>query len=117
MAKKTNKKTKTMRTTLIGYDVSGTAMVTPWGGGDGEIEMKTTFLPAKFLSKDNVLRCVNDNGFGVQSINGAWVMVTEVYDNGGRGKTIDFETNSRHSQKLFDDRKHLDKIGATNKKA
>ena len=106
------KKKKTMTVELIGYEVTGWAQVSLWGGGTGEITMDKTFLPEKHFSKDNVLRCVNDGGFGVESIDFADVIVEEVYENGARGKDIRFETGSTSSRKLFLGWRHLREIGA-----
>jgi len=97
---------KEFRTTLYGYKVSGDAVLNLWGGGQGEIRMQAQLLPAKHLSKDNVLRCVNDNGFGCESIDSAHVRVTEVWrreDGGGfiMGKTVSFESLHPDNQHLY----------------
>ena len=73
-------RTKTI--TQIGYIVSGTATVSMWGGGSGTIEMNRTFIPLEKFSKTNTLRCVNDGGFGVESIDAADIDIYVKYDNG-----------------------------------
>lgn len=48
-----------------GYYVRGTATINLWGGGTGEMEMQPVHLET--LSTENVLRAINDNGFGCES--------------------------------------------------
>ena len=105
-------KTKTITVSLVGYQIDGVATVHPWGGGRGTIQMKSHFLKPEHFSKDNVLRCVNDGGFGVESIESAEISVTEVYDNGGTGKGIEFVADSDYSRELFLGWNHLREIGA-----
>lgn len=106
------KKTKKITVALVGYDVVGTATLNLWGGGTGEIEMDRTRLAPEHFSKDNVLRCVNDAGFGCQSIERAEITVRERYDNCGFGKEITFEADSDYSRSLFLGWRHLREIGA-----
>ena len=106
------KKIKTMTSTLIGYDVEGEATLSMWGGGEGTINMKKTRLPVEHFSKDNAIRCVNDHGFGCESIESARIEVTERFSNGGYGKCIEFETDSKNSRSLFLGWRHLRDIGA-----
>lgn len=100
----------TVTKTLVGYAVEGDADVQLWGGGEGGIGMKKCFLPVEHFSKDNVLRCVNDNGFGVEAIVGAQVFVTELYDDGTNGKSLEFYTESPNSRSLFLGWKHLNTL-------
>ena len=75
---------KSITLKLSHYEVRGVADVSPWGGGRGSIDMK----PFNVASIDNGLikAGINDNGFGVQSINGAVCDVYAVYsDNDGDG--------------------------------
>lgn len=73
-------KTKTI--TQIGFVISGTAYLTLWGGELGTIEMSHKFLPYDLCTPKNILRCVNDAGFGVQSIDSADIDISIKYDNG-----------------------------------
>lgn len=66
----------------IGIVVGGTATLEFWGGGTGTIEMEEYFLPNGKITKDNILRCVNDNGFGCESISDAEIDIYIKYDNG-----------------------------------
>jgi hypothetical protein len=63
-----------------GYTVKGVATIALWGGGQGSIEMKTSFIPKKELSRTSLMGCINDNGFGCEAIIGARIWV---YDNYG----------------------------------
>lgn len=72
------KKTVTLK--MIGYWITGIADLTMWGGGNGCIEMKP--FETKSRSKKALLAGINDNGFGVQSINGAICDIYELYENG-----------------------------------
>jgi len=62
-----------------GFFVEGTADVTPWGGGRASIPMKGFFVEHLKDIKENI----NDNGFGVEKINGA---ICEVFDDFGKCK-------------------------------
>lgn len=59
-----------------GYIVKGVSDLTMWGGGNGCIVMEPFKL--KKITKKNILNNLNDNGFGVQSINGA---IVNIYEN------------------------------------
>jgi hypothetical protein len=63
---------------LSGYRIKGVADVTPWGGGNACIEMSPVKL--RKLDKESLMDHVNDNGFGVQSINGAILDIYEDYE-------------------------------------
>ena len=71
-------RTKTLK--QIGYEVSGQLTMNMWGGGKGTIEMQ----PRQFqeLTTENVLRSVNDSGFGCESYDSAVVDVYVLYERG-----------------------------------
>ncbi len=87
-------KLRTKEIKQIGFIINGTAFVNFWGGGSGSVGMNTNFLPNELMSKDNMLRCVNDGGFGVESIYGAEINVSIKYDNGSIEMAHFFETES-----------------------
>jgi len=68
---------KTITLSLVGYEIRGVSDLTPWGGGNACIEM------APFMTetpeKRDIYEKINDNGFGVESINGAICHIFEVY--------------------------------------
>lgn len=72
--------TKTVTLKKVGYYVSGTADLTMWGGGNASIDMKP--FKTKTKSKKELLAGINDNGFGVESINGAICDVYELFEGG-----------------------------------
>jgi len=85
---------------LTEIEISGTATLNLWGGGSGTIEMERYRLPINKATKDNILRCVNDNGFGCENIQSAEIDITANYD----GKRIYMRTiyvDSPVHQKLF----------------
>ncbi len=57
----------------VGYYISGLSDLTLWGGGNANIEMK----PFTVKRLREIRTKINDNGFGVQNINGA---ICDVYD-------------------------------------
>lgn len=59
---------------LTDYVVKGFSDLTLWGGEQGFIEMKSFHVKKLKEIKDNI----NDNGFGVQKINGA---ICNIYRN------------------------------------
>ena len=62
----------------VGYLITGISDVTPWGGGNACIEMKP-FRVDK-LRKADILKGINDNGFGVEAVNGADCDVWELFE-------------------------------------
>lgn len=62
---------------LVGYEVRGVSDLTPWGGGNACIEMAPFMTDS--LKREDIFSKINDNGFGVESINGAICHVFEVY--------------------------------------
>ena len=75
---------KTKEINQIGIVVGGEATLSLWGGGTGTIEMEEYFLPLDKVTPKNILRCVNDNGFGVESIDAAKIDLYIKYDNGSK---------------------------------
>ena len=94
-------KIRTKEIKQIGFLISGTAFVNFWGGDSGSVQMDTNFLPNELMSKDNMLRCVNDGEFGVKSIYGAEIYVAVKYDNGSVEGVHYFETESKIHSELF----------------
>jgi len=68
---------KTLTLNKQGYIIKGIADLTCWGGGNGCIKMKSFRVKSLKEIKNNL----NDNGFGVQSINGA---ICDIYDDFGK---------------------------------
>ena len=103
---------KTKQINLVGVEVSGTATLSLWGGGDGCIEMDKTFLPLKFATKDNILRCVNDGGFGCEAITAADIDIYSIWNNGSREFERTLYVDARPHRELFLGWRHLRKVGA-----
>jgi len=86
----------------IGISVEGEALINLWGGGQGTISMDRTFLPLDKATKTNILRCVNDGGFGCESIESAEIDIYDVYEHHIAkiyNRTI--FTSCRHHTKYF----------------
>jgi len=65
---------------LVGYEICGVAKITTWYGHKGEIEMNCQQLIGKDrITKDDIIPCINDAGFGAQSIDGAHVSIYALY--------------------------------------
>jgi len=62
MKQRMKKKTITLEQT--GIVIQGIALLNLWGGGQGEIIMDEKRIPLNKVSKENILRCVNDARFG-----------------------------------------------------
>jgi len=75
-------KTKTIN--QIGIVIGGESVISLWGGGEGTIKMDETFIPNDKISKQNILRCVNDGGFGCESIDSSDIDIYIKFDNGCR---------------------------------
>ena len=63
-----------------GYRVEGEVELNLWGGGTGSIDMQPTDIDE--LTTENVIRSINDNGFGCESFAGAEVDIYVLYEGG-----------------------------------
>ena len=71
---------KTVSLKQTGILIKGESLLNLWGGGQCSIEMESYFLPIGKATKDNILRCVNDNGFGCESIECANIDIYDVFE-------------------------------------
>lgn len=88
-------KTKTI--TQTGILVKGQAFLNLWGGGQASIEMSPVFIPNKNISGNNILRAVNDAGFGCENIYDAEIDIYIKFDNGSVEYDRTILNNSRYS--------------------
>jgi hypothetical protein len=65
---------KSIKLRLVDYVIKGISDLSLWGGGKGCIEMKPFHVKSLKEIKENL----NDNGFGVEKINGA---ICDIYRN------------------------------------
>lgn len=99
-------RTKTI--TQVGIQISGIVSLNLWNNeGEVTIKMEKRFLPNKNISKDNILRCVNDNSFGCKSIVSSAINISIVYNNGCKEFIKTIFTDCKHHTKLFNDWKTL----------
>ena len=75
-------KKKTITLEQTGIVIQGIALLNLWGGGQGEIIMDEKRIPLNKVSKENILRCVNDARFGCESIESAVIEIYTEYDGG-----------------------------------
>lgn len=73
-------KTKTFE--QIGWIIRGTAKLKHWGGGEGFVRMDEVKIPLNKLTPKNILRCVNDGGFGCEAITEAEIDIYVDYGGG-----------------------------------
>lgn len=65
-----------------GYLICGHVEVTTWDGGSGETDMTCQIIKStKKPSRDKISPLINDGGYGVQSIDYAFVNLYELYRN------------------------------------
>lgn len=83
---------RTLTLNQIGYLVEGTTTLNLWGGGTGEIVMKPTEI--KELNTEEVIKAINDNGFGCESYDGACVDIYRLYENNVTRHYISVDFNS-----------------------
>ena len=95
-------KPKQIKLTQTGIEISGSSTISLWGGGTSQIEMKRTFIPFEKISKDNILRCVNDGEFGCESIESASIDIFITYGQGMKefNRTIEIKSLP-HYHKLY----------------
>lgn len=69
---------RTITLNQIGYLVEGVTTLNLWGGGTGDIRMKP--IEIKELNTVEVLKAINDNGFGCESYDSACVDIYRLYE-------------------------------------
>ena len=67
-----------------GWHVTGEAVISLWGGGQGTITITPTFVPLGKMTKDNLHRCINDGRFGCRGIDQAVMEVSTQFEGGYR---------------------------------
>jgi len=82
-------KPKKLSVEMTDWFVSGVAFVTDWYGNSGFIPMRPERIPLGELTKAALFEAVNDNGFGVQSIDAAYIEISEYYERGVIAATRD----------------------------
>jgi len=65
-----------------GITIQGVALINFWGGGQGEVIMDERYIPNDKISKENILRCINDGQFGCESIESAEIDILINYELG-----------------------------------
>lgn len=94
-------KKKTLTVQLIGFQIVGMTALALWGGGEGTIPMEPVRLNQEsYPTPEQIREAINDNGFGVECMEGALVRIDELYTNGAReyGET-QFMNISHYSDK------------------
>jgi hypothetical protein len=74
------KKEKKVTLKQVGYYIDGISYLKMWGGGKGEIEMYP--FTVKTLSRNNIIKNINDAEFGVEAITGADINIYYLYEDG-----------------------------------
>ncbi len=76
---------KTMTVQAIGFQIVGMTALALWGGGEGVIPMEPVKLAQEsFPTEEQIREAINDNGFGVQAMEGAVVRVDTLYEHGAK---------------------------------
>lgn len=70
---------KTLKLKQTGYKITGIADLTLWGGDNACIKMKPFYLK-DYPDEKTLMKNLNDNGFGAESINGAICDIYEYYE-------------------------------------
>ena len=74
---------KTMTVQAIGFQIVGLTALALWGGGEGVIPMEPVKLAQEsFPTQEQIRDAINDNGFGVECMEGAIVRVDTLYEYG-----------------------------------
>lgn len=89
------KKTITLKKT--GYQIEGTAHLKLWGGGESDIDMYSRQIKGR-LTKQKLLDCINDSGFGCEQIISANLRIYELYENGYTLFLDNITINSKHCE-------------------
>ena len=74
-----------MTVNQIGFQIVGLTALALWGGGEGVIPMKpVTLHQESFPTEEQIRESINDNGFGVECMEGAVVRVDTLYEHGAK---------------------------------
>ena len=65
----------------IGYRIQGVAYLNLWGSGQGSIDMQDVDILAP-ITKEKLLGCINDGGFGCESIDSVELDIFDLFENG-----------------------------------
>lgn len=71
---------KTITLNFSHFICNGTAQINLWGGGQGTVQMDS-FRISEGYTDDDLRDCLNDGGFGCESIDGAVIDIYAVYNN------------------------------------
>ena len=72
---------KTMTVQAIGFQIVGMTALALWGGDEGVIPMQPVKLAQEsFPTEEQIREAINDNGFGVEFMEGAVVRVDTLYE-------------------------------------
>ena len=83
----------------VGYVVTGESTLNLWGGGQGSISIKPEKV--KRVSKEIILACVNDNGFGCESIDSAEIDIYDLYESGYQEFNRTIYADSQYSKSFL----------------
>lgn len=92
---------KTVTLKQTGITIGGIAYVTCWDGQEGSIGMNQKFIPLGEITKENILGCVNDGRFGVQSIDRVEIEIFDTYENGYKEFNRIIETENPDYQQFY----------------
>ena len=74
-----------MTVQAIGFQIVGMTALALWGGGEGVIPMEPVKLAQEsFPTEEQIREAINDNGFGVECMEGAVVRVDTLYEHGAK---------------------------------
>ena len=85
-----NTEMKVLKLNQIGWYFEGEADLLLWGGGEGSIEMTPWKMLDQF-SEEEMMRGINDGGFGCQEITAAMISVYRLYEHNLKLHEDDFE--------------------------
>lgn len=69
----------------VGFQIVGMTALALWGGGEATIPMQPVKLHQEnFPTEEQIREAVNDNGFGVECMEGAMVRVDTIWEHGAR---------------------------------
>ena len=76
---------KEMTVKLVGYQIVGLTALALWGGGEATIPMEPVKLvQTTYPTEEQIRESINDNGFGVECMEGAVVRIDALYEYGAK---------------------------------
>jgi len=84
----------------IGYYIAGYVIANMWGGGEGEIQMDSFAIKGK-ITKDKIVKSLNDGQFGVVSLKSADISIYNLFEHDYKEYNRELFITERNCKKVY----------------